>query len=284
MESLPSIGGIVIISDGQSYHNYIIKSINEKGIYISPIDNPNAISLLIQTSPGKWQVYGSNAPYQILFQTQIFTNLPEVDVKILNNFTDKELQVICQLNTYASTLCNRDDLWQKRIIKYLRPIYLQEKPINKTWKQYYQDLIKRFLRNKDETNLLASKTGNLFLLQLLKDNGYDYFDSYLEEAALYGYPEILKWVIENDIAPTATVADLAVKYKFYDLLRWLEQRNILPDEDGLNIAAGNGDLDLLKHYYETHNILPTDYGADYALHEGHNEVVKWLATKEISPH
>jgi hypothetical protein len=46
---------------------------------------------------------------------QIFTNIPEVDVKILNNLNDKELSSMCRLNNYVATLCNRDDLWQNRI-------------------------------------------------------------------------------------------------------------------------------------------------------------------------
>lgn len=129
----------------------------------------------------------------------------------------------------------------------------------------------------------AAATGNLPKLQSLKDEGYQYLDGIAEVAASYNRPEVLQWMIEEkvDIDPV-TIANICVHYKFKDLLVLLEKQDILPDVDGLNLGAGNGDLELLK-YYAKLNLLPNHDGAWFALAEGQHDTARWLASQGVFP-
>ena len=49
------------------------------------------------------------------YYTQLLTGIPEIDIKIINELTNKDLFRFCQVNKYARELCQTDYLWQVRI-------------------------------------------------------------------------------------------------------------------------------------------------------------------------
>jgi hypothetical protein len=208
-----------------------------------------------------------------------FTGIPEVDINILDNLSDKELSSACQLNRYVSTLCNRDDLWQTRIE---HTFGLQNKSENITWKDYYFYLVNKFLVNAEFNPPITPEGYNLRLLQLLKDNNYKYFDWIVVSAGEYGHSEVLKWIAKQNIVYPSTIANIAIQYRLNDLLKWLEQYNIYPDVPGLNTLARRGDLEALK-YYARLGLLPDSNGAYYAEDRDHANVLNWLAKRGIYP-
>jgi hypothetical protein len=127
MEYLPSIGDIITISD----RKYIVKSISNKGILIFPVND-----LFYQDSTGNWRIYNTTS--------QIFSGDPNIDIKILSNFSDKDLQRVCQINTYAASLCNNEDLWINKIRSDFGEKFLAGKGNYNTWREYYNGLIRQF--------------------------------------------------------------------------------------------------------------------------------------------
>jgi hypothetical protein len=214
---------------------------------------------------------------------ELFTYISDVDIIILNNFNDKDLLALCQVNKYASNLCNNDDLWLDRIRYYFNSQVLKNKRADVSWRQYYFNIINQIVANPNYHANAACRLGNLRVLRLLKDYGYENIGDYADVVAQYDHPEVLQWMIENDVVPTSVVIDLAIQYDFMDLLVWLAIRDILPDSDSLAIIAGNGDLELLQYYADNYDLLPDENAATAAKHEGQDEVVEWLAEKDIYP-
>lgn len=66
-----------------------------------------------------------------------FTQIPEVDIKTLLYLPDQDLLNVCQTNVYASQLCQDDYFWQQRILDRLDDKYLQNKPEEVSWRDWY---------------------------------------------------------------------------------------------------------------------------------------------------
>jgi hypothetical protein len=282
MSAQPKINDIVLISNGQTSRNYVIRNINQQGIYISPQDNPNELNLLIQ-GPNGWQVYGTTVPYQIIFVKQLFSSVPDVDIIILNNIDDDVLEIICRTNQYLNSLCNNDRLWIERIRKNFGEESLNNKPADQSWRTYYFNQIQHALTNPQALIVKAALVGNINMLKWLLRSGYDptSLDTAIAIAARGGHKDMLKWLVEQNIAPETVFMEV-IQYRLYDMLDWLDQQGILPPGDALAIAAGHGDLDILQRY-AARGILPSAHAADFAQQEGHTEVLRWLTENNIFP-
>ena len=64
-----------------------------------------------------------------------------MDIKIINNLSDKELINICLVNKYAYNLCNNDNLWLRRFMqrygKYFSVEEILKWKADNSWKNYY---------------------------------------------------------------------------------------------------------------------------------------------------
>jgi hypothetical protein len=78
-----------------------------------------------------------------------------LDFNILNELTDKDLTIVCQVNSYVRSLCNNNTFWMKRLYgKYkLNPKdaieiknYLSFSTSEVGWKDFYLWLNRMFLR------------------------------------------------------------------------------------------------------------------------------------------
>ena len=96
MERSIEIGDFAIVTQlGFSPATYVIRQINQNGIYVSPDVNSNTLSLIVSdpSIPHGWKIYGSNAAYVIEFQANIGTHIENQQTNILSedlNLTENE--------------------------------------------------------------------------------------------------------------------------------------------------------------------------------------------------
>lgn len=57
-----------------------------------------------------------------IYNTQIFTGIPEIDTYILLKMSGKDLYNICQINSYVYNLCNHNKYIKNHINRYLLTI------------------------------------------------------------------------------------------------------------------------------------------------------------------
>jgi len=128
MERQIQVNDFVLISrTGFTASTYIIRKIDQNGIYISSNANP-----------GGWKIYGSEAVYTIQFQdnpnttiqaissiqlvspiqpTNIsFSGVKDIDFVILSQLDDISLANACAVNKYVASLCRED--WHLMRYKY----------------------------------------------------------------------------------------------------------------------------------------------------------------------
>lgn len=58
------------------------------------------------------------------------TGVKDVDLKILQELTDKELSIVCSVNKKVAELCNDESFWMNRLILKLPPPDNNMKSIN----------------------------------------------------------------------------------------------------------------------------------------------------------
>ena len=214
------VGDFIQISlHGFTPTTYVIRQIDQSGIYISQDSNPNELSLIVssgQFGQGGWKVHGSDVNYVIQFVANpniitqltqsfctlqvgqpiqeaqlksigtIFTGETNVDILILAQLDDAILSSTCQVDKYVASICRNDVLWNRKIVKQF-PNAEKFKSKDKKWIEYYKEL-------RDTVN-----------------------------------------------NPNATA-----KKGYLDVLKWLQQKYIFADEVGANYAAWYGHLDVLK--------------------------------------
>ena len=62
------VGDFVQVSlPGFAPTTYVIRKIDQSGIYVSPDAEPTTLSLIIPLGPSGWKVHGSDVNYQIEF-------------------------------------------------------------------------------------------------------------------------------------------------------------------------------------------------------------------------
>src|SRR5947207_1309405 len=102
--------------------------------------------------------------------------------------------------------------------------------------------------------LICSYCSVEYILILFEYNKIVYptiFDKYKiiipdpEIAAKYGYFEVMKYLFNNNIRPSAYVINLASKYGYLNILQYLFARNITPTYDAINWASENGHLEVV---------------------------------------
>lgn len=75
-----------------------------------------------------------------------FTQNKDVDIEILNRLSDKDLISFCSTDRYAGALCKDQGFWQRRVFssfgKYLDSKVIKKYKGNKSWSEYYIEIIK----------------------------------------------------------------------------------------------------------------------------------------------
>jgi uncharacterized protein YuzE len=71
-----------------------------------------------------------------------FTNIKDINMKILLDIDDKDLIKACLTNKYINSICNDDTFWRNRFFnKYGEEGSKVIKPSDSTWKQHYLQVL-----------------------------------------------------------------------------------------------------------------------------------------------
>jgi hypothetical protein len=131
-------------------------------------------------------------------------------------------------------------------------------------------------------NATASR-GFIFILEWLKDNRIYPSLAGLDNAALKGHPNTVKWIVQHlNIIPTAEIANSAAKNGHLEILNWLAQQRVFPDRRGVLGVIGNNHLKTLKWMAQQEFQFDEEY-ANEAVTFGQLEIIKWFATQNIFP-
>ncbi len=101
-------------------------------------------------------------------------------------------------------------------------------------------------------------------------------------AARCGHIHILKWLYNFEIKADSHGAEKAATHGKYKSILWLEKHRIQPKYVNIDVVAGNGYLDILKHYYVEFG-LPSKIGLELVLESNYLHVIKWLWYKNVRP-
>jgi len=296
-----------LVSD-QNGTLYRIEEILEDRIKVYLLTNPSDKNIILFTD-GEWKLEGEE-PVVFINQDELkqpFTHLHEMDIIILSYLDDTVLKAVCQVNKYAQSLCQDENLWKLRLERFY-PKYAngEGREPGETWYSFYHtlrnllgkngelDIYKlvmfkryRFLeKNPDKVTLevinFTATNGLANVLDWFLQRGKPLPDIRgVNGAAINGQVEVLELIrqrggpVPNDVQ----IANIAAMMGHVDLLHWLKQNNIMvPDALGLAQAASNGCLNVLKWARQEGLPLP-DNLPDEAAAGGKIEVLDWL--KEI---
>lgn len=153
-------------------------------------------------------------------------------------------------------------------------------------KSYYNQYPDLFTEQMSE---YACRSGNLELVKWLTDGlGLEYLFA-IDEAALFGHLETVKWLHENRPSyGTEEAIDSAANEDHENethVIEWLlENRNDGFTEEALFAAARNDNLDLLKLLFEKNpSVLTGDVAYEILKitdESGNLEIIKWLQENE----
>ena len=82
----------------------------------------------------------------------MLTGNKNIDIKILNELEDVDLVKFCQVNKQANSICKDQVFWMNRVFNrfgYVGGNILRKYKGNKSWSEYYIDLIK-YKRDSDK--------------------------------------------------------------------------------------------------------------------------------------
>jgi len=225
------------------------------------------------------------------YSSTIFTNIRDIDIKILLDLDDYDLNKVCQTNKYVSSLCNDDYFWKFKLDNLIG-MDLFPTDLRNEGKEIYSYL-KKNLKNIDITSELSRNLGDklhyianwaiinnypsiidlLLTAKLVKHIDQDN----MNESAFRGNIEVLN-VLANHIRRSSSSNNPA-------MLKYLS-KGLFPNVKGANLAALNNQyevLDLLKEFgvypdytYKYTNLKPY---MDYASKIGDNELL--IKLKEI---
>ena len=107
-------------------------------------------------------------------------------------------------------------------------------------------------------------------------------DEITNTMAINGRLMELKILKEINKLPNQEGANLAAWHGHLEVLKWMKENNLpLPDQQGANWAAQNGHLEVLKWMKENNLPLPDQYSANWAAQNGHLEVLKWMRENNL---
>ena len=70
-----------------------------------------------------------------------FTEIRDVDLKILSELDDRSLLNSCSANKYVYNICKDENFWRNRFIKKYGEHAASYKPTDRSWKNHYMQLI-----------------------------------------------------------------------------------------------------------------------------------------------
>ncbi len=244
---------------GQSPPTYVIRKIDENGIYISPDLDPNSLSLVISDGKGGWSIHGSNLNYVINFQANITVQPIAVQPTIVKSPIGESLPEM--------TLSHAVGIGRLDIME-----------------QYYKKgQFKLDGELLDSARDMASK--RLYVFKWYHIKGIDLGPESLPIAAQAGRANIIKWAVEIkllNLVTGAEVANVAAGANNVEILNILGSAGILPENSDEALLMGS--IDALNWLYDR-KIYPTKSGIRYTgmivPHEKISQILIWLKSKNL---
>ncbi len=160
---------------------------------------------------------------------------------------------ICQSNKYYNDICNgklidnhgdlSHYLYEKRSNRWFTEDIIQFKPIEMTWKEFYERIM--------SFSLYKKKLKELYRLSTIPDYyGFDMLLTYAQNGKLMEIEILMK---ENP--------NIVQRYDFIPVLE---------------NAAHVGNLNVLKYFYDNFELLPIERSLKFIVSGGHLDVILWL--------
>ena len=118
--------------------------------------------------------------------------------------------------------------------------------------------------------------GHIDILKWARENGCPWDETTIVSAIKNGHLDVTKFILEQECLYKGNICNCAITFGQLEMLIWLQSEGYKTDEFSGVIAAGNGQLNILKYLWS--NGHPFNLNACYDHSYTHNEVRKWLQT------
>lgn len=120
----------------------------------------------------------------------MLTKTKDTEYLVLSNLDDRSLLNYCKTAKSAKKICNDDNFWKLRFINKFGERYMKYKSEEKSWKQFYLEIVS-FLDVDDieEIELLSEEKytdylKEILLLSLDKPDVFDFFEHFLPQRTI----------------------------------------------------------------------------------------------------
>ena len=205
--------------------------------------------------------------------------LKDIDYKILNYLSDKELVDFCR---DRNETCRDENFWRLRAMdkfSYVPPdILLKGKGVRK-WSEYYiNDLIK--IKGTLEDLISASKHGRLHRVIISIHNGADKF---LETQGVYSinaaisnnHFEVVKYLIERGTNLGNSIL-AALEQNNLDLVKYLVEHGANIESRSILYAITNNNLPMVKYLVENGADIHAHDPIKYAILKKRPKILEYL--------
>ena len=258
------VGDFVIVSLlGQSPATYIIRTINENGIYISLDLDPNSLSLVVSDGKGGWTIHGGNLNYVINFQANLTVQPIAIQPTVVQHtFIESAIKDLPILNKAVD----------------IGRLDIMEQYYNKGQFKLEGELL-------DSARDMAGRRLDVF--KWYHSKGIDLGLEPLLVAAQFRHPDIIKWAVEMKLVNLVTgihIANIAAGANNVEILNILESAGILPENSDRALLMGS--IDALNWLYDR-KIYPTENAIGYARRAGVvppdkvSQTMQWLKDKNL---
>ena len=233
------------------------------------------------------------------------TGIPELDWNSLLRMDYQTLLTACQVNSQVRAICQEENFWRGKVNRDFK--VSRHKLPNETYQQQYDFLYRLpqtpvidrgspYINRLDAVTLLLQRGASisrhvlsLYLredrvpfLQELYRQGYQFGVDHAN-AAVNGSFNTLRWLASIGFYPDQEGVNEATAEDNIELLEWLSSQGLTPDEEGANISAASCALDALDWIEEKQGIFPDVSGANSAAENGCLNVLDWLEERDIYP-
>ena len=247
----------------------------------------------------------------------MLTGNKDLNIKILNNLEDRDLVNFFLTNRYFYNLGKNKYLWMNRILDRFSCLgidIIKKYKEEKTWKQYYVDLVsvtmdeKQLIINAQDGRLdkiivglelgiprselegsvtMACLYGQLEVVRYLSEHYNVNNNNSVVIASSNGYIEIVKYLVENgaDIHIFNNFALIqSSRYGYIEIVKYLVENGAdiyAANNFALRLASKEGHIEVVKYLVENGaNIYAENQGAlRWAQNQGHTEIVNYLRIK-----
>lgn len=200
------------------------------------------------------------------------TGVKDVDLKILQELTDKELSIVCSVNKKVAELCNDENFWMNRLrLKIPFPDNNMEnindlresnnKNIKQlSYKELYKYLFGKNSKNNKDALFKSIQLDNVNLFKKLKSlyEGKEIIRNYhiMKEAGKYSSYNIITYLLlsETTHGGKKNLASMALYFENDKVFKWLKSMDVVDYNNYIETLIeklNEEDIDLTQYEKET---------------------------------